>query len=78
MSQTYTGEVRNGVVVLETEHSLEDGTLVRVEPIVAQSPETPTLAERYAAIIGIIDDLPPDMAEQHDHYIHGTPRREVQ
>ena len=21
------------------------------------------------------DDLPEDMAEQHDHYIHGTPKR---
>jgi hypothetical protein len=33
------------------------------------------LAERYAAIIGIVPDLPADLSEQHDHYIHGAPRR---
>jgi hypothetical protein len=26
-------------------------------------------------LAGTVDDLPPDMAEQHDHYIHGTPKR---
>jgi hypothetical protein len=24
---------------------------------------------------GCLTDLPADMAEQHDHYIHGTPKR---
>ena len=34
-----------------------------------------SFAERYAQFIGIFDDLPEDFAEQHDHYIHGTPRK---
>ena len=25
-------------------------------------------------MIGIAEGLPPDLAEEHDHYIHGTPR----
>ena len=27
------------------------------------------------ALIGFIDDAPADMAEQHDHYLYGTPKR---
>ena len=75
MSQIYTGEVRNGVVVFEeTPPPLPEGAKVRVELV--QKPAQPrTLAEHYAAIIGIAEGLPPDMAEEHDHYIHGTPRR---
>ena len=26
-------------------------------------------------LAGTAKGLPPDMAEQHDHYIHGTPKR---
>jgi len=32
-------------------------------------------AERYAGLIGITDALPADMAENHDHYLHGAPRQ---
>lgn len=38
-------------------------------------PTRPTLAERFKNIIGVVDDLPEDMAENHDHYLHGTPKR---
>ena len=31
-----------------------------------------TLAERYAAIIGIAHGLPPNLEDEHDHYICGT------
>ena len=37
--------------------------------------EIPTLYERYKDIIGIAEGLPEDFAMNHDHYIHGTPRR---
>ncbi len=75
MAETYVGEVRNGVVVFEGgPPPLPEGAKVRVELV--QPPARPkTLAERYAAIIGIAEGLPPDLAEEHDHYIHGTPRR---
>ena len=39
------------------------------------APTMPTLAERYAAIIGLVEGLPADLSKQHDHYIHGAPRR---
>lgn len=34
------------------------------------APDAKTLAERYAAALGAAADLPADMAERHDRYIH--------
>jgi hypothetical protein len=68
----YRGHVRNGLVVLDQEVSLPEGTEVRVEPIVSEEPGT--LADRFRDVIGTVSDLPVDMAENHDHYIHGNPK----
>ena len=70
---TYRGEVRNGVIVLEPGASLVEGTIVRVEPVLASS--EPTLADRLRDVIGIAEGLPADLAEQHDHYLHGRPKK---
>jgi hypothetical protein len=68
------GTVINGVVVLDEHEKLADGT--RVEVIVKEAEEKkPTLSERLLRHAGTVPDLPADMAEQHDHYIHGTPKR---
>ncbi len=78
MAETYVGEVRDGVVVFEgTPPPLPPGTRVRVQPIGPDEEKdtTPTLAERLKSVIGAVKGLPPDLAEQHDHYIHGTPKR---
>lgn len=65
---TYRGHIQNGVVVLDEPVQLDEGTEVRVEPLLS----TPkTLAEQFADVIGKAIDLPPDMAEQHDHYLKG-------
>ena len=32
-------------------------------------------SEEFKDFIGILKDGPPDMAENHDHYAHGAPRR---
>lgn len=68
---SYRGLVKDGVVVLEGVR-LPEGTEVRVEPI---EPSPRTLADRFAPFIGCVDDLPADMAEQHDHYLHGIPKK---
>jgi hypothetical protein len=68
----YRGHVHNGVVVFDDDVSLPEGTKVQVEPV--QSKHRPTLAERFKDVIGSISDLPADMAENHDHYIHGSPK----
>jgi hypothetical protein len=77
---TYRGRVQDGVVVLEQPGALPDGTEVCVEPVGRQSEPVPpvprrTLAERLANVIGTATDLPEDMAENHDHYLHGAPKR---
>lgn len=75
----YRGRVENGVVVLEDDANLVDGTEVKVEPVEADesaaSGEGPTLYERFKNVVGKATGLPEDFAEQHDHYIHGTPKK---
>ena len=76
MAQTYIGEIRDGVVVFEgAPPPLAAGTRVRVEPIEPEEDSTPTLAKRLKPIIGAAKGLPADLAEQHDHYLHGSPKR---
>jgi len=74
MSQIYAGEIRNGVVVFDEGTSpLPEGTRVRVEAAVNQASEG--LSEILLELAGKAKGLPADLAEQHDHYIHGTPKR---
>lgn len=76
MAEIYLGEIRDGVVVFEgPAPPLSSGTKVRVEPIPADEQSTPTLAERLKSVIGSVTGFPSDMAEQHDYYLHGTPKR---
>jgi hypothetical protein len=64
------GHVANGVVVLDEPASLPEGTKVRVTPI-----RRKTLAERFKNVIGSVKNMPSDLAANHDHYLHGTPKR---
>ena len=80
---TYKGTVRGGVVVLPPDAALPDGLEVDVcAPAPSDAPPSgpavddgPTLYERFKDIVGIAQGLPHDFADQHDHYIHGTPKR---
>ena len=75
---TIAGTVKDGVVILECYPPLADGTLVEVivPPSNQELPEAqgPTMRS-LLKFAGRANDLPSDMAEQHDHYIHGTPKR---
>ena len=71
---SFEGKVLNGVVVLDGGQQLPEGT--RVEVIVREEPEKKaSLRDRLLKLAGTVDDLPADMARNHDHYIHGTPKR---
>jgi hypothetical protein len=69
------GTVTNGVVVLEPGAQIPDGTRVDVTVPAELEPATPTgrMLLRHA---GKAKGLPPDMAVNHDHYLHGMPKRE--
>ena len=79
---TIRGHIRNGVVVFDEPLALPEGTEVVVQEVPAKAapPDASdrprkTLAERFKNVIGVIDDLPSDFSENHDHYIHGTPKK---
>ena len=69
---TLEGRVENGAIVLEPPAKLPEGARVRVEIIV---PTEPTLFDRIGHLAGKAKHLPPDAAEQHDHYLYGTPKK---
>jgi hypothetical protein len=72
----YRGTIRHGVVELEEGNRLPDGTVVNVVPVSpADDENVPSLFEQLQPLIGSVEALPPDMAANHDHYLHGQPKR---
>ena len=72
----YNGTVKGGVVVLEGAATLDEGTRVQVEPVGPDSaPSTATLGQRLKRFAGAAKQLPDDMARNHDHYLHGRPKK---
>jgi hypothetical protein len=70
---TCSGHVRNGVVVLDEAVVLPEGAAVEIAVIADQKTgdETPTLYEQLAPLVGAAKGLPPDLAANHDTYLHG-------
>ncbi len=69
------GKVKNGVVVLDGDVTLIEGKTVRVIVQEEDSQQIPTLYELFKDVIGTATGLPADLSENHDHYIHGTPKK---
>jgi len=65
---TLHGTVVNGKIVLDERAPLPDGTRVEV------TVQEPTLLS-LLKLAGTAKDLPADFGAQHDHYLHGTPKR---
>jgi len=78
---SFRGHVQGGIVVLDEPHALPEGAEVRVEllsgdlepPLVDQ--EGQTLGQKLLKYAGRVSGLPADLAQNHDHYLHGTPKR---
>ena len=72
------GTIRNGTIVLDQPPEIPEGARVDVD-VKEKSEQTTeqgqTLRELLLTFAGCLSDLPADFAEQHDHYIHGTPKR---
>jgi hypothetical protein len=72
---TLTGTIKNGVVVFDHAPAIDDGTRVTVVlPATIPGSAKPTLAD-LLDLAGSVKGLPPDFADQHDHYLHGTPKK---
>ena len=73
---TFRGRMKNGVVILEDKPTLSDGTIVQIQPVKKSTArKRSTLGQRLTKFAGTAKGLPRDMARNHDHYIHGTPKK---
>lgn len=69
---TLEGTVRNGVVVPDRVENLAEGSRVKI--VVTDDAEEATFAS-LLELAGTVEGLPPDMARNHNHYLHGHPKR---
>jgi hypothetical protein len=72
--------VENGVIRLYGAPPLPEGVELEVRLLAesaaeAADEEIPSLYDRLKDVVGKAEGLPPDLAENHDHYLHGQPRR---
>jgi hypothetical protein len=79
---TLEGHIENGMVVFNEPVLLPDGTPVRVEVVAATPAKDQDSAKQaghflnhYKNVIGTVEDLPPDAAHNHDHYLYGLPKK---
>ena len=66
-----TTTVEAGKILLPPEIHWPSGTVVSVTPVENQPP---TLLESMKDFDGMAEDLPSDLAENLDHYVHGHAR----
>jgi hypothetical protein len=77
----YRGHVEKGVVVLDEPVVLPEGLPVNVELMQPAQQESTsdtsneTLGQKMLRHAGKAVGLPNDLAENHDHYLYGTPKR---
>ena len=67
------GVVHNGVIVPDDASALAEGTRVRISPVEGEGAKP--FGERFAQFKGAVTGLPADIAQQHEHYCLGTPKR---
>ena len=72
---TFSGLMQNGVVVFPAPVAIPDGTPVRVEAVSVSVESGRATLEDLLQFAGIVTEWPEDMAENHDHYLHGAPKR---
>jgi hypothetical protein len=85
----YRGHVKQGVVVLDDPVTLPEGASVEVAVLEAPGPaateggattaptsaNAPSILERLKPLAGAVAGLPRDLAENHDHYLYGRPKK---
>ncbi|MGO8690371.1 MAG: hypothetical protein ACLQLG_12120 [Thermoguttaceae bacterium] len=76
----YRGHVENSLIRLDHSAMLPEGVAVEVRLLAEPSAreeqeEIPSLYDRLKDVVGKAEGLPPDLAENHDHYLHFQARR---
>ncbi|HEX5472091.1 MAG TPA: hypothetical protein VFW73_09400 [Lacipirellulaceae bacterium] len=71
---TYRGHVKNGQIALDESVELPEGAEVQVSVLPAAKNE-PGIWNALLDLAGTLEGLPPDLAENHDHYLYGTPKK---
>jgi hypothetical protein len=72
---SYSGQVKEGVVVFDGSARPPEGAKVEVVELPASKAEPPSWGEVFKGLVGTVEGLPEVMAENHDHYIHGAPKQ---
>jgi hypothetical protein len=78
---TYSGKVKDGVVILDDPQSLPEGTEVTVRPVRKPSKPAPSnkpsksLRPGLRKFAGKAKGLPPDASVNLDHYLYGHPKQ---
>ena len=70
---SFTGTVKDGVVILPRNAKLRNGTEVKVTPIASRQDDDFT--DMLVSLSKKVRGLQRDLAAQHDHYLYGC--REV-
>ena len=70
---TITARVHNHTITLPADVEIPDGAEVQVT--LPEKESAATLYDSLKDFIGAAQGLPEDFAAEHDHYIHGTPKR---
>jgi hypothetical protein len=65
---TYTGRVKDGVVVFDGAERPVDGVHVRVEVVPQDGGSACKVGEQLSRLAGTARGLPADLAERHDQY----------
>jgi hypothetical protein len=71
---TYYGHVKDGQIAFDKPFLLPEGAEVQVE-VISNDGDKPTIWQQLFELAGTVEGLPPDMAENHDHYLYGVPKK---
>ncbi|MGI8966426.1 MAG: hypothetical protein ACR2H1_10125 [Limisphaerales bacterium] len=70
---SYKVKVKNGVVIISRNAKLANGTEVEITPVAKKPADDFT--DMLVSVAKKVRGLPRDLADQHDHYLYGTPKR---
>lgn len=70
-----TAHIKNGVIEPDEVIELPEGAKVVFSIVDEDEEEVPTLLERLGNCVGKAAGLPSDLALNHDHYLHGLPKK---